>query len=305
MAARSLSVSEQPLMLDDQWGVLSRSTKAMEKKTMTDDVQYIQVGDLAKGITENLLPDTDGLAGKSIRLHFQDGTATEYRLHSAHGLTWAVISGDEKGSRGEANYRATCPRQGIFFVDFVKPDERATTVSLVLDINLGIATSVIGTLPTATECQKNMFSRASEGLELTTVSAKFMSAALDRPFGPNEACHSTTAEMVGKRVQYVYSRTETYEHIYLNEKLYTWQCLSGIEKGLADTDRCHYYKIADELYLFVWREKIVPTLGVVVIDLRQMKTTGKLFGYESNDFGKLVNAPVGAFATLLNVTRHA
>ena len=73
-----------------------------------------------------------------------------------------------------------------------------------------------------------------------------------------------TDALVGKRVQYVYSQTEAYEHIYLNENLYTWQCLRGSEAGLADTDRCHYRRIADELYLFVWREKVVPTLGVVL-----------------------------------------
>ncbi|MFZ7125520.1 MAG: MoaF C-terminal domain-containing protein [Desulfobacterales bacterium] len=102
----------------------------------------------------------------------------------------------------------------------------------------------------------------------------------------------------------VYSDTETYEHIYLNEHLYTWHCLAGIEKGLADTDRCHAYRIGEGLYLFVWREKVVPTLGVVMIDLQRMKTTGKILGYEDGDFGTIVNAPVGAFATLLNVTPH-
>ena len=39
------------------------------------------------------------------------------------------------------------------------------------------------------------------------------------------------------------------------------QCLDGVEKGLADVDRCHYVQVAEDLYLFVWREKIIPTLG--------------------------------------------
>ena len=67
-------------------------------------------------------------------------------------------------------------------------------------------------------------------------------------------------------MEYTYSPTERYEHIYLNEDFYTWQCLMGSEKGLADTDRCHYLKLGEQLYLFVWREKIVPTLGAVVAD---------------------------------------
>ncbi len=110
--------------------------------------------------------------------------------------------------------------------------------------------------------------------------------------------------MVGKRVKYVYGPSETYEHIYLSEKLYTWQCLAGIERGLADTDRSHSFKLADSLYLFVWRERVVPTLGVVVVDWRDMKSVGKLFGYEGSDFGAVTNAPIASVATLLNVTEY-
>ena len=80
-------------------------------------------------------------------------------------------------------------------------------------------------------------------------------------------------------MEYTYSPTERYEHIYLNEEFYTWHCLLGSEKGLADTDRCHYLKLGDDLYLFVWREKIVPTLGAVVVDFQAMRTMGKIFGH--------------------------
>jgi len=69
-------------------------------------------------------------------------------------------------------------------------------------------------------------------------------------------------------------------------------------------DRCHYIAIAKDLYLFVWREKIIPTLGVVMIDLERKKTDGKIFGYQGNQFDALSNFPVGALAQVLNVTRH-
>ena len=71
---------------------------------------------------------------------------------------------------------------------------------------------------------------------------------------------------------------------------------------MADTDLCHYFKIAENLYWFVWREKLVPTLGVVIVNLEEMKTTGKIFGYESDDFNKRINFPVGAFAKITNTT---
>jgi hypothetical protein len=133
---------------------------------------------------------------------------------------------------------------------------------------------------------------------------QFLRASIGMPLRSDVHPHNPTHELIGKRVKYVYSHTESYEHIYLNPNLYTWHCLEGIEKGLADTDRCHYFKIAEALYLFVWREKIVPTLGVVMVDLNAMKTTGKLFGFEGDDFSRLTNVPIGAHAILLNVTRY-
>jgi len=72
---------------------------------------------------------------------------------------------------------------------------------------------------------------------------------------------------------------------------------------MADTDCCHYFKIARSLYLFVWLEKFVPTLGVVMVDLKNLKTTGKIFGYETGDFEKLTNFPIGAFARSVSIIR--
>jgi hypothetical protein len=271
---------------------------------MTEDLKYIQVGDLAKGFTGNILPDSDELVGKSLKLFFEDGSITQIRFNTIHEMTWEVLEGLEKGSHANVTYHATSLREGIYFVDYIKGSHWATTVSLVMDLSVQSITAVVGTLPGKEDTRKDMFSRVQEDLELTTVSVQFLKAAINRPLTLNAHPHSPTNELIGKRIKYVYSNTETYEHIYLNSKLYTWHCLEGVEKGLADTDRCDYFKIAEALYLFVWREKIVPTLGVVIVDLHSMKTTGKLFGYEGDDFGKLTNVSIGAYATLLNVTNY-
>jgi hypothetical protein len=94
--------------------------------------------------------------------------------------------------------------------------------------------------------------------------------------------------------------------VYLNRDFYTWHCLSGAEwkegVGLTDTDRCYHRKIGESLYLFVWREKIIPTLGAVVIDLAEMRTSGKIYGYQGKGFEKVTNFPVGARARILNET---
>jgi hypothetical protein len=48
--------------------------------------------------------------------------------------------------------------------------------------------------------------------------------------------------------------------------------------------------------------KIVPALGVVVLDLNAMRTTGTIFGYEGNNFRETVNFRIGAKARLENIT---
>ena len=45
-------------------------------------------------------------------------------------------------------------------------------------------------------------------------------------------------------------------------------------------------------------------LGVIMIDLRRGKTTGKIMGYEGADFGVLSNFQVGAVARVLNQTSY-
>jgi hypothetical protein len=248
---------------------------------------WIPVGELGNAFRAdaNTLPRSEGLAGAAITLHFENKQAIACRFASASELSW----GEEVES-----YAATEIRAGVYFVDFIRQRARASTVSLVLDLPRGICTAVVGELPTLRQVRRSFLQRIAEGRELTSVKCTLLSGAIDVSFSSTTPRHAATDELIGKRIEYVYSPTERYEHVYLNRSLYTWHCLSGSEAGLADTDRCEYRKLADELYLFIWREKIVPTLGVVVVDLEQRKTTGKIVGYRDFDFDGITNFPVGA-----------
>jgi hypothetical protein len=269
------------------------------------DLDFVQVGELAQGIRQQIEPAAGELVGASTTLHREDGTITRIDFAGEHELAWEVLEGKDAGGSGTERYAAFSPRDGVCLVDYISGTLPRTSVSMVLDRTTGSATVVVGTLPTAEQVEKGAFALATDGEELTAVRAEFLRAALDRPFSAVDHAHRPTDEMVGKRVQYIYGPTEAYEHIYLNEKLYTWQCLAGVEKGLADTDRCHSFRLGDLLYLFVWRERVVPTLGVVVVDWREMRSYGKLCGYESSDFeGAIANAYIASHATLLNVTEH-
>lgn len=263
---------------------------------------FIPVGDLAHGFApdSNILEPVGELGGRRLSLFFADGRVIKHRFIDAETLVWRVTAGEGAGESAEERYRAVNPRPGIYFVDFVKGGERATSVSLVLDLSRGIFTAVLGRLPTRTDVEMPFVDRIAAGRELTGVKATFLHGSIDVPFTPAAPRHMPTTELVGKRVEYTYSLTERYEHVYLNGNFYAWHCLQGAEEGLCDVDRCHYYQLGEKFYLFVWREKIVPTLGIVLVDLERLRTSGKIFGYQGDDFGRLSNFPVGATARILS-----
>jgi hypothetical protein len=275
---------------------------------MTDQVRWISVGELAEafGPDNHTPPRTAALAGSAHVLHFEDGTAVEYAFPTGSRLAWSTgaAPGGACSPMGEADYFAFEVRPGIYFVDFVAAATPPTAVSLVLDLGQSIATSLTARLPETADIGESLAARIARGDELTAVAAEFAAASVDRPFDERTPRHGCTADLIGRRVEYTYSPTEKYEHVYLNEHFYTWHCLLGSEKGLADTDRCHYLKLGEDLYLFVWREKIVPTLGAVVVDFKAMRTMGKIFGHAQEDAAGRGSAgvadfPVGARAMVI------
>ncbi|ATR83092.1 molybdenum cofactor biosynthesis protein F [Pseudomonas sp. HLS-6] len=270
----------------------------------TPHSDWITVGALAEGFAPEafILPQLAELTGKQFNLFFANGWEIVHRF-DAEQLHWAAADGHSSGS---ASYRATSIRPGIYLVDFLKSEHgQDWSISLVLDTLTHSFTAVIGRLPREPETHEGLYHLALAGKSLTRVDAQFFHGSLDTPWREGSCPHAPTQELVGIRNCYRYSPTEVYEHIYLNEHYYAWQCLKGVEQGLCDTDRAHYYKIADQLYLFVWREKIVPTLGLVMIDLKNHRSDGKIFGYAGGSFDELSNFPVSSYCNLVNTTVHA
>jgi hypothetical protein len=266
--------------------------------------QFIPVGELAEGYNKadsNALPLTADLAGKNLTLYFDNGSVIEHRFVDANTLVWTITSGDNAGDQAEESYTASNPRPDIYLIDYVKSRERSMTVSVVLDFRQNIFTAVLAEMPTRKEAEKPFLERIAAGQELTGVSAAFLHGSINSPCTGATPRHEQTTELIGKRIEYTYAPDEKYEHVYMNQNFYTWHCLRGPEKGLTDAERCAYYKIADQLYLFVWREKIIPTLGLILVDLQALQTSGKIVGYHGNDFGRLINFRVGAKARIISV----
>ncbi|CDT53919.1 Protein moaF [Vibrio coralliirubri] len=271
---------------------------------MNAQTEWVQVDALAEGFAKeaNILEHVNDLTGKTFILHAED-MAISHHFESEKVLTWEVLDGVEKGAKGQGIYKATCLREGIYFVDFVKEEEFAASASIVLNLAEEKATIVVGQMPSESEAMRPIYQRVKSGELLTSVQVDILQCSIGKPFGEMSG-HEETEELVGKRVQYEYSPHEYYEHIYLNSNYYTWHCMKGVERGLVETDKCHHFKVADDLFLFVWREKVIPTLGIIMIDLSRFKTTGKILGFDGTEFKKINNFPVGAKASILNETEH-
>lgn len=282
-------------------GQISHATFSNRKTYMPQ--AWIPVGALGDAFEpdNNCLPPVQDLAGRTMTLHFEGGLVIRHDFGRDNTIHWQIIAGEGAKLSDTDTCVTTRPRAGVYFVDFVKGSERAASVSLVLDLDSGVCLAAIGQLPDAGEAASSPLDRIAAGRKLSDVKCTFLRGTIDTPFAENAPMPKPTLDLVGKRVEYRYSKEENYEHIYLNEHFYTWHCLEGSELGLCDTDACHYYKVRDDLYLFVWCEKIIPTLGIICIDFRSMKTTGKIFGYESNDLTTTRNFGVGAYAKVISI----
>ena len=268
----------------------------------------MQVGDFVQNFGGNELAHTEDLAGRSIDIHFNNGWVVRYSFQPGRQLEWQMLQGVDPDpaapERDVESYRVTCLRDGYYLVDFIKRYKPTQTVTLVLDLAQNIATVVLATMPTRGETFKPLFQRVLDRELLTPMRALIAHGSIDQPFTSQTAQHEPTEDLVGKRVHYQYGPKDSYEHIYLSREFYTWNCIQGPEVGLSDTDYCYYYKVAEQLYLFVWLEKVIPTIGLVLIDFKREKTSGKIFGYQGDDFGATCNTPVGAYLTLKNETRY-
>lgn len=261
---------------------------------MTGPTDFISVGDLGRGFEadSHILPTVDDLAGRSFELDF-DGTVQSLQFDDGGSVSWPELAEPVPA-------RVTSLRSGLYLVNAtVEP----THWTFVLDLDAGRCTRVEGALPDAATATQSAFERVQRGEDATGVTASFSFGTIAGVPG-DAPLHGPTSDLVGLRNRYTYSPTEQYEHIYLNDNRYTWHCLHGVEAGLADTDQCHTVLLRPRLYLFVWREKIVPTLGVILIDLEKMKTDGVIFGNDSFDSGSFTTFPVGAVTEILNRTTY-
>ena len=216
---------------------------------MTDEREFISVGELSDGFSENILPATDALVGSRITLYFESGKKATITFVDRETLQ---VGNGGTGIQGEVH---------MFFHGNHAPERRVFCrfyrILRGQPIDLG---------------HSRYEPEVCDGCDRHHAQPPRGNDPPHRPGGKGDAAdirsgnfrpcvprhplraissprHEKTSDLVGHRMQWIYSSKDAYEHIYLNESRYTWHCISGNEKGLADTDTCFFYKLAERLYL--------------------------------------------------------
>jgi hypothetical protein len=260
---------------------------------------WLPVSDLETGFNENKLPATAILAGKTITLYLDNEQEIKYTFEDESHLTCEMLKRPETGIAYPETYEAIQVAPNRLFLDYVKNEEPGNSVTMILDLKKKTAMVVQSTVPDRENADSSFLKRMSRGLNLSPMKVEIHEAQINQHWTNQEKpLFPRTDDLIGKIIRYTYSRQHIYEHYYLNSRFYAWQCLKGPEKGTADADYCDYFKVAPGVYLFIWREKIVPTVGIAVINLKEMRSTGKIFGLDIPS-GRPVNFTMGAYARLV------
>lgn len=266
----------------------------MTETNLSDTTTWLPLEGLAPGFDANRAPHSLALSGTAVAVSDERGTRISHRFSDDRvAWTYAPGRGDTvPASSGDDAYIAFEVDEGLYFVQFQhesKPDE---AVSLVVDRTHGRALSIVSVL-----------GEAAPGR--TAVRHLFAPAVIDGAEVRGEAAAPTT-ELIGRRVLWVYSTEHAYEHVYLTPHWYTWQCLAGPERGLADTDENSVWQVRPGIYVFAWREKVIPCGSVTIADhrnARRLRSHGVLFGRDSSGEGTM-HFTFGAHGRLMSTTVH-
>ncbi|WP_223694992.1 molybdenum cofactor biosynthesis F family protein [Leifsonia poae] len=273
---------------------MTANTGEYAAPTLSDTSTWLPLDGLAPGFDANKAPHSSDLTGRTVTLVDERGTRIAHTFAESR-VEWSYQPGATDplpASAGADDYEAFLVDTGLYFVQFHHESNPVEAVTVVLDLTAGRALSVvqaIGDLLPGTTAVRQLFVPSRiEGIETTGVEP------------------ARTRALIGRRVMWVYSPVHAYEHIYLSPQWYTWQCLAGPEKGLADTDENSVWEIRPGIYLFAWREKVIPCASVTIADhrnVRSIRSHGALFGLDETGTVP-THFTFGAYGRLISTTVH-
>ncbi|MBE1461948.1 molybdenum cofactor biosynthesis F family protein [Kibdelosporangium phytohabitans] len=242
--------------------------------------------DFAAGIDGNRMQCTDALAGTSLTVSEDGRPGLHVDFRTLDELSWRR----DDGTAGTDWYEAIEIRPDLYYLtitDSARPlDAKVMVVNRATGRTLTVE-SVIADAPTPGK------PRVSQNFRPGVI--KGAEVAGEQP--------SETRDLIGLRALYRYSPNHLYEHVYLSSERYAWQCLVGEQRGHGDVDLATTWRFAENLYVFTFREFIIPVAATWLYDMEALRTTGTFVGLSGD--GRVMVAPGGAFITLLGRVTYA
>lgn len=257
---------------------------------LSDTSTWLPLDGLAEGFDANKAEPSRDLAGREVTVTGGDGSRLTLRF-TADRVAWQRDGGSESGG-GDDSYEAVEVDGGLYYVQWHVSSAPEQALSVFLDLDRGRSLVVTATI-------------GEPGPGQTAVRQTFVAGTIDGS-QPTGAKPAPTTALIGRRAMWVYSAEHAYEHVYLSPHWYSWQCLAGPERGLADTDENTAYELRPGIYVFAWREKVIPCGSVTVADHRDvtaLRSHGNLFGLDETGT-RPVHFTFGAHGRLLSVTVH-
>ena len=261
---------------------------------LSDTSTWLPLDGLAPGFDASKAEPSNDLDGRTFTVVDERGTRIVHTFGPGT-VSWDYTPGDGDPTAAAAQTDA-CEvvrvDEDLYYAQFHHDYLPNEAVSLILDLRSGYSLAVLSVLGEKTQEH----------------------VAVQHPFGvgrieeleQNGEPPAPTTELIGRRVLWVYSSVHAYEHVYLSPHWYTWQCLAGPEQGLADTDENTVWRVRPGIYVFTWREKVIPCGSVTIADHRDqraLRAHGVLFG-EGEVGGTPTHFTFGAHGRLLSNTVH-
>lgn len=220
--------------------------------------------ELAVGSDTYRLPPAD-LSGTVLTVDAGRGPLVTYSFADPSDVVWSASRTGWEGSGGTDPYDAVEVAEDALFLNVAfasRPREALTTIAHRSSGHALVVHSQIDEQASADRPQ---------------VRQSFWPAVLagQQVDGPPPA---PTRDLIGRRALYRYSPTQLYEHVYLSSERYAWQCLEGVQRGHGDVDLASTYRLAQDLYVFAFREFRIPVATVWLYDMRALTTTGMFLG---------------------------
>jgi hypothetical protein len=238
----------------------------------------------AAGMATNGAPPSAALAGKTMKISYDDGPTMEYRFDKADSLSWRR---NGSGDWMTARYKAWESAPNVFLFGHIlegMPNHDGHMV--VIDLDHGLATCFNGYLNTPYFANE------------AGVKTWFGKIDADGITPPTYRRHEHTDELLGRALTWNYAPGLTSMHLYSTPRTVSWIIFADSGAGGMEwSGPGEFVKLRDDLYFAYWSEEACNgTLGTIVINMRTMHDAG--IGYHCGTEG-LSMSQIGAHA------RHA